>query len=84
MLGYRYFAEIAKSAPSRRSGHKVTVATLRRWVTLGVRGPGPDRIKLNAKRGPGGWLTRDTDIEEFLHAITAAHLPAAAGSPPAA
>jgi hypothetical protein len=68
---YRSLSEVAKRFPANKTDRPVHVATLTRWVLVGVKLSVGRRLKLRAVRFPGGWRTTDAWVEEFLSAITA-------------
>jgi hypothetical protein len=56
--------------PPHRQGKSVTLSCLIRWVTSGVRGPNGQRIRLEAARLSGRWVTTPQAIARFLEAQT--------------
>ena len=69
----------ARRIPSSRQGKPVTLSCLLRWVLSGVRGPGGQRIKLEAARLANRWITTPGALRRFVEAQTP-HL-AAEGAP---
>jgi hypothetical protein len=63
-------SQAAKRFPPYRAGRPVHAATVTRWILSGIRGPGGQRIRLEAVRRPAGWLTSVEAIERFLLALT--------------
>jgi hypothetical protein len=63
-------SQAAKRFPPYRAGRPVHGATVTRWILSGIRGPGGQRIRLEAVRRPAGWLTSVEAIERFLLALT--------------
>jgi len=60
----------AKRIPSARQGKAVTLGCLLRWVKNGVKGPGGERVKLEAARMAGKWVTTPGAIRRFVQAQT--------------
>lgn len=58
----------ARRFPSYRQGRPVTLSCLVRWIQNGVRGPGGDRVHLEAARLAGRWITTPQAITRFLAA----------------
>ena len=56
--------------PPHRQGKSVTLSCLIRWITSGVRGPSGQRIRLEAARLAGRWVTTPQAIARFLQAQT--------------
>jgi hypothetical protein len=75
--------EAAKIVPSNRPGQRVSSYSMNRWITLGARLRGGGRLKLRAVYSPGGWLTCEAWIHEFLEALTADRNGVAAPPPDA-
>jgi hypothetical protein len=61
----------AQSVASSRPGRSVCPGTMIRWINKGAKLRGGGRLKLRATRSPGGWLTSEAWIREFLDALTA-------------
>jgi hypothetical protein len=55
----------AQRIPSTRQGKPVTLSCLLRWVQTGVIGPNGQRIKLEAARLAGKWVTTPAAIRRF-------------------
>lgn len=53
-----------------RDGQRVGFTTVWRWVTFGVLDPKGRRVKLEARRLGGRWLTSKEAIERFTIALT--------------
>jgi hypothetical protein len=70
-------AEAARRFPPFRAGRPVNPSTVFRWATLGVSRAGGARLRLEAARVGGRWLTSVQAIERFIRAQTP-HLGAAA------
>jgi hypothetical protein len=65
-------ARAARRIPSARQGKPVTLSCLLRWILSGVRGPGGQRIKLEAARLANRWLTTPGALRRFVEAQTPA------------
>ena len=63
-------SQAAKLFPPSRSDRPVTLSCLFRWVTKGARTWRGDRVKLEAARCSGRWLTTPQAIGRFLAAQT--------------
>lgn len=59
-----------KLVPSSRSGKKLNIATMWRWINDGVLALDGSRVKLQAIRLGGRWLTSHEAIERFSAALT--------------
>jgi hypothetical protein len=66
--------------PPGRNGKRTHLSTLLRWILSGARGPGGERIRLEAARLGGRWVTSREALQRFAEALT----PAGAGETPAA
>jgi hypothetical protein len=53
-----------------RAGAKTHISTLVRWITVGARGPGGQRIRLEAVRLGGRWLTSREALQRFADRLT--------------
>jgi hypothetical protein len=73
-------AVAARSLPSARQDKPVSISCLLRWVVDGVRGPGGQRIRLEAARLAGKWITTPGALRRFVEAQT----PELADAEPAA
>ena len=60
----------ARRVPRTRQDKPVTLSCLFRWVTTGVVGPDGRRIKLEAARIAGKWVTTPGAIRRFVTAQT--------------
>src|SRR5262245_19029756 len=60
----------ARRVPRTRQNKPVTQSCLFRWVTAGVVGPDGRRIKLEAARIAGKWVTTPGAIRRFVAAQT--------------
>src|SRR5262249_58033800 len=72
--------QAARLFPSARRGRPVTLSCVLRWVLGGVRAAEGGRIRLEAARLSGRWLTTAAAIRRFL----AAQTPRLDDSPPPA
>ncbi len=68
----------ARRFPSYRAGRPINPATIWRWLQEGVRLPDGRRVRLEAARLSGRWLTSEPALERFL----AAQTPALGDDPP--
>jgi hypothetical protein len=73
-------AVAARVLPSARQDKPVSMSCLVRWVLDGARGPGGKRIRLEACRISGKWVTTPGALRRFVEAQT----PELAGAEPAA
>jgi hypothetical protein len=60
----------ARQLPALRNGRPVHAATLLRWVVAGIRGPGGGRVRLEAVRVGGRWVTTVQALERFQAALS--------------
>jgi hypothetical protein len=63
-------AAAARRFPAGRRGRPVHPATLTRWILAGVRRPGGRRVRLEAVRLGGRWVTSREAIGRFVAALT--------------
>jgi hypothetical protein len=70
--------DVASLLPPGRRGRPVTQGCVMRWILRGVKGPGGRRVRLEAVRLGGRWLTSLEALERFALAQT----PGAGGEPP--
>ena len=61
-------SQAAKRFPSFRQGRPVTPSCLVRWILQGARGPGGNRVKLEAVRLAGRHITSPQAITRFIAA----------------
>jgi hypothetical protein len=71
---YKSLSQAARRIPPNRENRPVHVATLTRWITKGVRKADGTRIKLEARRYPGGWRVADEAVDRFIDELTGAAL----------
>ncbi len=79
-------SQATKLFPSSRRGRPVTLSCVLRWALDGVRGPDGERIRLEAARLAGRWITTPQAIARFIDAQTPRiedAVPAAPRSPAA-
>jgi hypothetical protein len=60
----------ARRVPRTRRDRPVTLGCLFRWITTGVIGPDGRRVKLEAGRLAGKWVTTPGAIRRFIEAQT--------------
>jgi hypothetical protein len=60
----------ARRVPRTRQDRPVTIGCLVRWIADGVRGPDGQRIRLEAARLAGRWITTPGAIRRFVQAQT--------------
>jgi hypothetical protein len=60
----------ARRLPRTRQDRPVTLSCLFRWVTVGAIGPDGQRVKLEAARIAGKWVTTPGAIRRFVQAQT--------------
>jgi hypothetical protein len=79
-------AEIARRI-QRRYGRKPHTSTITRWLADGSRLRDGTRLKAKGDRLPGGWVTSERNIVEFIEALTSdrcgEHVPATCPEPAA-
>jgi hypothetical protein len=62
--------QIARRFPPYRQGRPVNPSTVWRWITEGVRLPDGTRVRLEAARVGGRWLTSAPALARFMAAQT--------------
>ncbi|OAI40492.1 hypothetical protein AYO40_00735 [Planctomycetaceae bacterium SCGC AG-212-D15] len=62
--------DIAKLLPSSRAGKPAHFSSILRWVVNGVKVPGVGRVKLEAARLGGKWVTTKAALMRFMAAQT--------------
>src|SRR5262245_5802633 len=62
--------QAARLLPPGRGGRPVTLSCVLRWVLTGARGPSGERIRLEAVRVGGRWLTTREALQRFAEALT--------------
>lgn len=63
-------AQAAKLIPAGRQGRPTSMATVFRWVLMGAQGPGGQRIRLEAVRMGGRWITSKEALQRFAERLT--------------
>jgi hypothetical protein len=53
-----------------RDGKPIHFSTVFRWVVKGVRGPAGERVRLDALRIGGRWVTSASALQRFAEALT--------------
>jgi hypothetical protein len=76
-------SDLARRGPGHRGAARLHAATLSRWILKGARGTSGQRIRLEAVRTPGRWLTSEAALWRFLNALAAAPVTEPARSPSA-
>jgi hypothetical protein len=59
-----------KQIPPGRGGERCHISTLVRWISRGVLSPNGSRVRLEAIRLGGRWLTSRAAIQRFCDALT--------------
>src|SRR5262245_35860784 len=77
-------AQAARVIPPGRGGVPTHPATLARWILAGAAAPDGRRVRLEAVRLGGRWVTSEEALARFAQALTAGVDPASAGRPPSA
>lgn len=62
--------ELAKTLPPHRRGRPVTLSCILRWITDGASAPDGTRVRLEAVRMPGGWVSTQGAMRRFFQALT--------------
>jgi hypothetical protein len=63
-------SEAARIVKPGRSGQRTHISTVLRWILNGARGPQQKRIRLEAVRLGGRWLTSREAIQRFAERLT--------------
>ena len=63
-------AAAAKMFPPTRQGRPISLSAIFRWISDGIKGPEGKRIRLDAARIGGRWLTSVAALERFAMAQT--------------
>jgi Protein of unknown function (DUF1580) len=63
-------AAAAKMFPPTRQGRPISLSAIFRWISDGIKGPDGTRIRLEAARVGGRWLTSVAALERFAMAQT--------------
>jgi hypothetical protein len=59
--------------PPGRRGKRTHLSTLLRWILNGARGPSGARVRLEAVRLGGRWMTSREALQRFAEALTPKH-----------
>jgi hypothetical protein len=62
--------DACRLVPPARSGKRTHLSTLLRWIQHGARGPSGERVRLEAVRLGGRWLTSREALQRFAAALT--------------
>jgi hypothetical protein len=62
--------QAARLLPPGRRNRPVSFACLFRWVTQGAKAPSGDRVRLEALRLGGRWVTSREALQRFAEALT--------------
>jgi hypothetical protein len=73
--------EAARRYPSGREGKPTHVATVLRHITMGVRGPNGEIVRLDGTRLGRRWITSIEAIQRFSERLTAATISNQAQAP---
>jgi hypothetical protein len=63
-------ADAAKIVPPARSGKRTHLSTLLRWILVGAKAPDGSRVKLEAARLGGRWMTSREALQRFSDRLT--------------
>ena len=66
--------ELVATLPPIKAGRPVHASTLCRWIKTGFKAKDGKRIRLAARRYPGGWKTTREALSTFLSRLTFAAL----------
>jgi hypothetical protein len=56
--------------PPARNGKKTHLSTLLRWITRGAKSPSGERVRLEAVRLGGRWMTSKEALQRFAERLT--------------
>jgi hypothetical protein len=62
--------QAARLLPPGRRGRPASLSCLLRWVLVGARAPSGERVRLEAVRLGGRWLTSREALQRFAEALT--------------
>ena len=62
--------EAARRLPPGRGGRPVSFSCVLRWITTGIPGPDGKRVKLEAARLGGRWLTSEEALARWAERLT--------------
>ena len=63
-------AAAAKWVPPARTGRRTHISTLLRWIFAGATAPDGSRVRLEAVRLGGRWMTSRAALQRFALALT--------------
>jgi hypothetical protein len=78
---YLTLSEVTHLFPPSRNGRPVHVATVTRWIVIGVRLRDGTILRLRAARAPGRWLVEPAAVDEFTDALRADRLGTPTSTP---
>jgi hypothetical protein len=64
------FMEAARKLPPSRGGRPVSFSCILRWATQGIPGPDGRRVRLEAVRVGGRWLTSEEALARWAEQLT--------------
>jgi hypothetical protein len=73
-----YLSQAARLLPPCRRGRPVTLSCLVRWILDGTTVHDGSRVRLEAVKGPAGWITTPAALARYL----AARTPELSSAPP--
>jgi hypothetical protein len=62
--------QVARQQPPGRGGRPVTLGCVLRWILDGARGPSGERVRLEAIRIGGRWVTSREALQRFADRLT--------------
>jgi hypothetical protein len=62
--------ELAKKVPASRGAERTHVSTLYRWISVGVRAPNGQVVRLEACRVGSKWCSSEAALQRFISALT--------------
>jgi hypothetical protein len=62
--------DACRLVPPARRGLRCHLSTLVRWITVGCRGPSGERVKLEALRIGGRWVTSREALQRLAERLT--------------
>jgi hypothetical protein len=62
--------QVARQQPPGRGGRPVTLGCVLRWILDGARGPNGERVRLEAIRIGGRWVTSREALQRFAERLT--------------
>lgn len=61
---------ICQLIPSYREGRPATLSRVLRWILNGRKAPDGTRVRLEAMKTPGGWISTPAALTRFFIALT--------------